>query len=239
MQQQPPSQGPRPVANAGRWIDRQVARLVPSWSWRATLYGTALFVLLVAICGRLGAGGQNGQTNAPAAIQTTLALPTATPANVVNGPYLGGTQSAFESRYPRPEGSFYVVPILAFTVNIDLSYIGGQDDRGRVRDILITPHYDPSQPVRKWDEAAVTTITAAFFPPDAKHLGDRNVPRFDLYRVYHSELLAASLPAGIFHNSEDFSLFNPPGTFGWYCFGNSDGFGQCDVLTEAPSLTST
>jgi len=236
--QQPPPRDPRPIANAGQWVDQQVARLVPSWSWRAALYGAALFVLLAAICGRFGAGAQNGLTNAPAATQTTPAPPTATPANVVNGPYLGGTQDAFDAAFPRP-ASGYVVHVDRFVIEIYLQYVGGLDDRGRVRDILISPPYDPGQPNPKWDEAAVEMITAVFFPPDAKYLGARNDSRYDLYRVYHSELLAASLSAGIFRNIEGSP--NPPGTFGWYCFGASlpGGFYQCDVSTQAPSLAST
>lgn len=149
-------------------------------------------------------------------LSTTTAVSTATPrtAQIINGPYLGGTQDAFTDALGQPADfsgqlSYHVTTSDGFSGQVCFCTAQtGSDGRQRLAILSINVlHLDPS---------LYPNVIRLFFPPDAQHVADLTDPEIGPIHIYQSASLALTFPAADFTNSTGGGLV-PPGTFGMAC----------------------
>lgn len=196
----------------------------------------AICVLAAVFAGLMGGSPQQqpAQSSASEATATNAPTVTATPANIVSGPRLGGTQADFGAAFGDPVAQVvssapphYADPRAPGGFDLMVCYCGTmQGTDGQARAWVV-----------KFWTADNTTLTSDqlraaaqdFFPPDSKYQSDFTDPQLGVIHVYTSSLLAKTFPAADFTSSGPPGPDATPGMFSVSC-GEPDPSHGCTIL---------
>jgi hypothetical protein len=203
----------------------------------AAQFGAGLiFVCLVCSACSAGTSASSGPpaTPQPAPATPTIATPTiATGPTKVNGPFLGGTEIAFQTAFGAPiggnSGQFrqYQPTIDGTHVKVIVALgAGGVTDRARFVQV------GPGDPGVTWNAATGVPMIKRFMPPDSTYQRDKQAPDAGTEHVYLSQLLGASFPPSVFVDLDTDAALTP-GTFDYYCGGDVNADGGCVLLLGA------
>ena len=198
----------------------------------AVLIGAALtFAYLVFTA--CSAAGATTASNGPPTTPQPAATPTiATEPAKVNGPYLGGTETNFQSSFGAPtlsaSQSRHYDATIAGTHVLVIATLGPGTDGDRVRFLRIAP----ADQGAKWDVVIGDAMAKRFLPPDSTYQKDKQSQAVGTEHVYLSQLLGASFPASDFADIDTDAAL-PPGTFDYYCGGVNNTDGGCILLLGA------
>jgi hypothetical protein len=157
---------------------------------------------------------------AGAGIGPTYVPPTPAPTPLANGPYVGGTQDAFERAFALQDTidrAYFSGTIAGHPVNMHvLRFTEGNDYQGRISNLVV----GGPDTTTTWTPAITAAVFTALLPPDARLMRDSSGSwMYD--REYNSHLLTEVLDPGNFRglSAEQITTLVPAGNISVYCPG--------------------